>query len=701
MPGPVPQGGSPNQGQSSPGVGAPFLGLFFDRPAHEIPASGFSACNNVRIWLNTITNWQCGWVQYFSAVSLQPVSAICGGGIFQLSTEGFQYLVVANKTDLYAYCGIIPAVPSGYFDASIGPVFITPTYTTGTVDCDGAGNLTGHGTSWNTNIGTAGFRKNMRIGDYIYLNNPGSTTANLPGDTHWHRITARINDTSATIADAGPIVSGVTYTLRQTMNNDTFDSRVCMEVFPNAGAPDNQDLAFFCNFGGADRFSTVAGLGNGQDPIVWWDPTKATANYLSAAAFTCGVMRRFNNVMVYGRLSNAGVTHTTDLLQTSIASSDNGLPKTLSGGVTFQGVVSDGPDPIQRLGILGNSLLIYTGSNSGTGLNTVSAAPAGGSIISASFVGLPTVWQFQTVVRNRSPLTGALVAEFTDRHEFITVEGQFRYNGMFLQVMNDHVWRGVIPNIDVDNMRRAFCAPMPEMGDVIWYIPQVLPSITPGAVVGYVEHYLEMANSYLFKPYTQRDGFNVTDSYTLSCFLGSNTISNLSTGASRGGALIGSADGSVKLIPGGTSGAPSQVNNLGTARAMASSVTFASRVVAGERARGLVKRIYPFLETQPPGVGITVPVQSATPFTLSVALAMQDRIGGATTLTDTQTILPLSLDTGTANRFTTHYRRGRVAKITFSTTGQTLADGLPVGDCTFILDGYDWDLPMGSKGGQR
>jgi hypothetical protein len=686
MPGPVPQGGAPTQGQPSPGVGAPFLGLFLDRPAHLIPASGFSACNNVKIYLNTVTNWQCGWLTYQDNTNYPPASAITGGGIFQLSTAGYQILIVANTTDIYAYAGSSP--PSGYFDHSFGPDFITPVYITGTVDNDGAGNLTGHGTAWNTAIGT-GFRKNMRPGDYIYLNNPGSTTINAPSDAHWHKIATVVSDTSATIVDAGPVIAGQTYTLRQCLQANSENHRVSCETFPNAGAPDNQDLFFLTDFGGTQRFTST-------DPIVIYDPTKRFATYFSTAAFVCGVFRRFNNVLIYGRLSTPGGSSTTDLIQTEIASSDNGLPKALSGGVTFQGTVSDGPEPILHLGVMGNTLLIYTGSNAGTSnTNTSSTLNSNGSIISAQFVGLPTVWQFQTVVRNRSPITGEMVQEFTDRHQFITTEGEYRYNGMFLQVMNDHIWRGVMQNIDGQNVKLSFSAQLPSLGEIIWYVPVVTPLTSPITLVGYCEHYLEMANSYLFKPYSQRSGTDPGGTFDLTCFLGMNTTHDLSVTGSRGGGLFGAADGGIRLFGAGTINTPQF-----DAQAMVSSVTFASRVVAGERSRGLVKRIYPFLETFSIGAGSTGPVQSASAFSLTVKLQMQDRIGGATTLTDTQTIAPLGLDSGTANRFTTHYRRGRVAKITFSTTGHITA-GNAVGDCTFVLDGYDWDLPAGSKGGQR
>jgi len=610
--------------------------------------------------------------------------AICGGGLFTLSYNGYQYLVVANTTDLYIYA-VSHQPPTGYQTlGTLGlPHFITPVYTTGTVDCDGAGNLTGHGTLWNTNIGTAGFRKNMRIGDYIYLNNPGSTTINDPLDTHWHQIASIVSDTSATITDGGPVIAGQTYTLRQCMANNTAHARVSFELFPNAGAPDNQDLCFMANGGGTG--STLI------DPIVKWDPTKQFAVYLSTYAFTCRYLKRFNNVLVYGALFNANAsgTPTLGLNWTQIASSDNGLPTSLATGVSFQGVVSDAPEPILHLGSLGNSLLIYCGSEAFGGAGSNSASTGQGNVISAQFVGLPTVWQFQTVVRGRGPIARGLVAEFTDRHQFLAVDGEFRYNGMFLQPMNDHVFRNVIPNMQILNLGSNFVAHDPSHGDILWCI---IRRNAAGDTLGktcYTEHYMEMANSYLFKPITQRDAF-FTDApvggaanLNWTAYLGTNP-SNSTFGFQYLGPVIGDTEGNILTL------GYNDIRHIGFSNTLTDFVrtcTFGSRVIAGERSRGLVKRIYPFIESASINVGGT---------TINVTLAMQDRLGGVTTSTTLSTYVYTGGPTEPTNRFVTPYRRGRVATITFAAGVAGAITAAP-----FILDGYDWDLPTRSPGGQR
>jgi hypothetical protein len=674
------QGGQQQQqgGQVAPGVGPPFHGLYLDRPPHTIPASGFSACNNVRIHLNHVTSGNMGWtiLQKYSSFGFggagTPGSAICGGGQFTLSFNGFQYLIVVNLSDVYAINTGTP--PSGYFDAGGAPKFITPVYTTGTVSCTAGGALTGVGTLWNTGIGTTGFRKNLRPGDWINLNNPGSTTVNDPLNAHWFQIATVTSDTTATlVGGTGPVISGQPYTARQCLNNNLTRARPAFETFPNAGAPDNMDLCFVANYGGA------APLVTGTDPIFSWNPLNTFGTYLSTLAFTCGFLKRFNNVMIYGRLNPANPVNTLSLEGTQIASSDNGLPKAVSGGVTFQGTISDGAEPIIHMGILGNQLMLYCGSNPFSNVTTNTTVTPAGSVVSAQFVGLPFVWQFQTIIRNRGPIGQGLVVEFADRHQFIAADGEYRYNGMFLQVVNDHIWRQVLRNIVPLSMPTAFHILVPVQGDVIWCIPQTgSPNF-----VGFVEHYMEMANSYLFKPYTQRD-VSFTDlstQFNWSAYLG--TLPSFTVFANQNlWAVVGDTEGNLLSL---YTADFQQIGNTPTAVGFASTCTFAARVVAGERSRGLIKRVYPFAETA---------FLDAGPYNLVVTLTLQDRIGGATQITDIQNFPITTADVAGTNRFTTHYRRGRVAAVTFSTPGS------PTGQ-NWALDGYDWELPAGSPGGKR
>lgn len=671
-----------------PPVQPPFQGLFLDRPAHLIPPTGFSACDNVRIYKNQITARLNGYQVVIPSSQFHfsgpGKNAITGGGLFTISSNAYQYLIIVNQTDIFAYAQASP--PIGYLDptaSNSGLVFITPIYNTGTVAASGTA-VTGTGTFWNTASGS-GWRKNARAGDFISF----GANVNDPSAT-WFKVASVADDTHLTLStSAGVIGGGSFYTLRQCLNNNRTDARPAFEVFPNNGdtapATAQNDICMIANFGGTSRFSSA-------DPMAWWAPAaNQFCLYFTAASFSAGVLKRYNNLMLYGRLFLTGtVGAATNINQTQLASSDNGKALSLSSGVAFQGTISDGPEPLLHIGVLGNNCLIYFGSNATGSVNfggsdPNSSAPSSGSVISAQFVGLPVVWQFQTVVRDRGPIGQGLVAEFADRHQFLGIDGEYRYNGLFLQVMNDHLWRGVLPLIDFQNVSNGFVIKTPMYGDISWSIPQVVGS----ANVIYNEHYMEQANNYLFKPFTQRDGNPYVASsiaYQISCFLGSNPSVNVFLLANQVfGSIVGDDFGNVALL---------YNNDLisdpvgGNSAAVASSATFADRIVAGERARGLVKRVYPFAST--------AGLDSGT-YNLVVTLKMKDRIDGNVVITDAQNfpITTIATDTGDSNRFTTHYRRGRVAQITFSTPGNATFGQ------AWTLDGYDIDIPRGSPGGQR
>jgi hypothetical protein len=319
---------------------------------------------------------------------------------------------------------------------------------------------------------------------------------------------------------------------------------------------------------------------------------------------------------------------------------------------------------------MGNQLLIYCG-----GVRSYQQNPSqGGSVVAANFVGGTTTWQFQTVVRGRGPLGSRMVLEFADRHQFLANDGEYRYNGMFLQVMNDHIFRNVVQNIDYGTInRQAFIVQDPFKGQVIWVLP-TLPALA-NEWEGWTEHYMEQASNYLFKPFTKRQVQGPSSLIQWTCWLGSNPNPSALTLTPEKGALIGTSEGTIVQISGGFD----QMNFNSTAFGYTSSAQFASKIIAGERSRGLVKRVYPFVDEA---------LTTATSFTVTVNLA--DRVGAAPAITDAQTFT-----VGTATRFTTHYRRGRIGSVTFSMTSANS------GASSFTLEGFDIDLPLGSPGGQR
>jgi hypothetical protein len=340
--------------------------------------------------------------------------------------------------------------------------------------------------------------------------------------------------------------------------------------------------------------------------------------------------------------------------------------------VSFQGIATDGPFHVSRISQLGQQLLLYcTGLISG---NQNSPDDISGSVVSASFVGFPTIWAFSDVIHTRGPINGNMVAEFPDRHQFLSVDGEYRYNGLFVQVMNDHIWRQVLKSFDTTRPGSSSVSISYEFGDLIWAIPLITdPNGQLYPSTAYVEHYMEQANSYLFKPFTRRDwpflcsalfqnaGTTNWNSFTGTPFETFGT--NISTWSSWG--FTGNAP---VLVAGDISGNIYDLYSANTQNGatVTATCTWGGRVIGNARARALVKRVYPEIEYIA-GAGNQV----------SVTLTLQDAPAGPTTITDTQAFDP----SYAGNRFTTHYRRGRVATVTISDTR-----GLG-----WICDGYDFD----------
>ncbi len=604
-------------------VTAPFQGLYLDRENFVVPPSGLSACNNVRIHKNRLTNANMGYTRYGGAAT--PVvgnGPITGGGVYIPSIlTGDKLNIFATPTDIYRSA------------SGLALAFITPHYDVGTASVNGTA-VTGTGTAWATPVGT-GFRNNLRAGDFMSFGTAGVVD---PLAT-WFQVSSVNSDTSITLGTSAGVLGDAAYTGRQCFAGDTGNYRFSFEQFPNAGAPDNGDLVFMANGGGT--------LANGVDPIFKWKALDPFGSLLSSFSFSCTVLKRFNNLMTYGNLLGVSGANAQLRLSTSMANSDNGLPTSLTTGVAGQFVVGDGSNYLTRMGVLGNSLLLY-----------MNGVTPGGTVVSASFVGFPTIFQFTTIIRGRGPLAGGLVVEFPDRHQFIAADGEYRYNGLFIQIMNEHIWRDVLERLDFVRISQCFNLVDPVQGDVIWVVPLVSDTAA-GTYLGnmqtaYVEHYIEQANNYLFKPYTQRDALNWTDGFTFT---------------TRGSGNIGTQ---AAPIVGDQAGFLSQIYAGDTQAGVgyASTATFGARVLAGERSRALVKRIYPAVD-----VGGT--------YNLNITLTMQDRITGPTTSTTT---LGFPLSPEPVNRFVIPYRRGRVGAVTFSTPGPSQP---------WTLSGYDWDIVRG------
>lgn len=515
----------------------------------------------------------------------------------------------------------------------------------------------------------SGLRNIVRAGDYIAF---GSTTPGLVGAQTWYKIAAVTADNGITLATpySGANLSGATYVIRQCFTGPSgaaFMGNCSSDTYLGAAGWNGQftgTLAApaFAENGQCDMWI----FSNGIDPVSIYAVSNTGSlqiqnSYSATIPYIVQAVKQVRGIMVYGGLTGFvdGAASQPITLPTSITSSDDGFPLQLNTGVAFQGIVTSGPFPISRLGILGANLMIYgSGHLGGAGSNNPNTYS--GVVTAASFVGYPTIWSFSDVVQTRGPVSSGAVAVFADRHQFLAIDGEYRYNGLFIQVMNDHVWREVMKNFDYSRAGACFCFQVDKYGDLIWAVPQ---TTDPGAATlgpaqtAWVEHYMEQANSYLFKPFTQRDFPFVCGTSVLrpgSPFNINNPIY-----------YVGDQNGNIWQL---------YISNTQNATAPLCTVTWASRKIGNGRSRMLVTRVYPELEYQ------------ASPLsTVDVTLTLQNYAAGPVEITDTQ---DFDLSYGGGIGWTTHFRRGSVASV-------TLSDQAGVG---WICDGYDWDyLPGGMR----
>lgn len=579
-----------------------------------------------------------------SALDLAP------GQIVTCATAG----LLANGTQLVGDA-------TGRINISLATLNVIPPSTTFTI-----GNAVGDG--------AAGTRWNVLPGDFIAFRNPATNGDLFPivGADTWYQVATVASDTSLTLTTnyTGTTLSGSPYMVRQ-----------CLKGSSNAGAIlVNESETFISADLGAIPLSPPAGQAaftdtwfytNGFDPVVmlWAVQNGAQTNasqafgssYPPSIPFLCKSLKAYKGILTFGGLgfpastwpvTSATAPATTFTQGNEIASSDSSTPTQLNSGIAFQGIAVSGPFTIGKLAILGQVLMLY-----GIGAEATGAATEdnhSGVVTSASLVGFPTIWTFSDVIQTRGPISGEAVAIFSDRHQFISIDGEYRYNGLFIQIMNDQVWREVLLGLDFTRRQAFFHFQCAAHGDLIWAVPQSTdPNGQSYASSAYVEHYMEQANSYLFKPYTKRDF-----PFTACCTY------QPAGAASPGSPIYLASDPTGTIWQLYTSNTQNGTAALATA-------TWGSRPIGNGRSKMLVTRVYPEIAYQASPIG-----------NVSVTLTLQNYAEGPVTITDTQSFNP-SYPSGVG--WTTHYRRGSVGSVTFS-------DQAGVG---WVAAGYDWDYTLG------
>lgn len=614
----------PTPPKAPPPVAAPFQGLMLDRPPWQVPLQGFTDCNNVRLQNGTITSDLLGW-DTWKALQLNGPALI----IDTFVSGGSYYLVFASDIDLYSWNpidGLFFITPTAGTSGGRGTVSITHNSTTVTSSNVLSGNIVGN-------------RPLVRQGDEIaFTDDERSPTAD------WYEIANFAGSTAITLATpfTGATNAVSNFTIRQKYSSTQNWS---YETYANS--------AEVSPIASGDIWIAT----NGVDPITVWKGGTASANFANMP-FVAAQVRRFKNMMIYGGLY---VYADNAYLPADISNSDNGFPLTVNTGIAGQFTVSDAPFLINSLSVLGNNLLIGVGN------------PLGGSMVAAQFVGSPTLFVFTEIIKGRGPLGAGMIAEFPDRVLFLSTDGEYRFNGSFIQRTNKQIWpQSVLLDLDISRLNTAFTAINQQYGDLIWAVPLVGDA---GNLItrAYVEHYMEMEGNPVFKPYTKRDfpftcsGFypqftSTTFSqlprrfnYYLVPFSSFNTSDNVAYPLQ----LAGDNAGFIYSLY--TADSPN-----------ASFVTFGQRPTGSGHDRGLIKRVYPF-------------ANYGGAYNLTVTVKLFDQIGGNTMITDTKT---MNLQYSSVNPFTDHYRRGLFYQVTFSTAGPSQS---------WTITGYDTDCVGGGK----
>ena len=610
--------------KASSAVLQPNLGLFFDRAPLAVPLRGLLDGDNFRVKEGKLTNVNVGYSRFDAYTLNGPVTLVHN---FFLSS-GSQILVYGTTKDLYRYV-----------TASNTVLFITPIYATGTVDVSSATPAVVTSASGPTAFVTNG----IKAGDQIHF---GSATQNDPAAV-WYEVATRDSETQLTLttAVAGAPLTGSTYTIRKLFTGTILTPWEVSGTFVDAQPA------------GADHLY----LTNGVDDIVRWNGVTAQVVLLSALAFKCRRLAIFQNMLIYGDITEGGVIEPAQ-----IKNSDVGSPEVVDGtGLSGEFRVYDGAQPIKKMLPLGDSLVIYSADRA----------------VLAQFVGDPLVFIFRTAFTNFGPIAPRLVADFGNFHDFIGADAKYRFDGVQAPEVGKQAWRDIIRRREEARIDVAFHHFDDENGELLWVLPL---TTDPNAGTddeapparAYVEHYLEQVGprddtpvSTREFPFTAGGFFSRQDTLTWDQIADAWQDLNIRWNdqfllAAFPLNLMGANDGKVYSI---------NTSQNADGVALAGFVRFGRRAVGDGRMRGLIARLYPF----------TTKFENVD---LEVRTRLTDFAQGPISVIDTQTF-DQSLPEG--GHFVSPFRRARFVEFEFGTDGPSEP---------WEIGGYDVDM---KRGGMR
>lgn len=617
----------------------PNLGLYLDRPSLAIPPGGLQGGDNFRVRQGNLTNLNLGWTAFNSLQLNGPARLI---ELFNTS-EGNQYLIFGTQTDLYSYNNNTLA-------------YINPIYTAGTVATSGA-TVTGSSTAWATTVSGSSW-VNAKPGDQISF---GATNIVDPTAT-WYTILTVNSATSLTLTSAPPTQSpGTSYTLRQLFTG-AFEDPWETEVFVDAnvagpGYGNGEDLIYFTN---------------GVDTPVNWNGTSAQVNQLTGLGFTCKGLVQFSDMMCY-----LNVIYGASTLATTMINSDAGSPSNAgnaSTGIAGQFIVQGGTDPILNGFRLGAYLALYCAH----------------TIILVTATGTATTFSFRIAGSNKGAIGQNAIAPYATIHQFLAPDGMYYFDGSNVQPVNTHIWRNILSSLDTKRANNIFSYLDEQNGEMIWSVPQTSDpnagTVSAPNTQAWTEHYLEetagQTQSALIasamginRPYSTRTfPFTAVGNFiNESALTWADLTSQWTSYQYRWNDAFFSASFPL-ILAGDNNGFIYQLNTgaLGNGTPLNSYVTFGRRAVIDGRMRGLIRRIYPFIQTFPQSLTVNIGLADfgMGPATINATFSFDQTMS-----VQGQFMVPV-------------YRRGRYIDLGF---GDALGN-------PWVISGYDFDvLPGGMR----
>lgn len=545
-------------------VVAPNLGLYLDRPPFMVPERGCSAMMNVRVSNGQLVHDNMGWSRFpgnGKSVNLdgKPVTLIASF----TARDAITKTIFGNTTDLFVWDGAVEAVH-----------YITPNYVEGTVDVtSGSAVVTGSGTLWSANL---------KAGDYIHI---GSDDERSPA-AEWYRIAAVNSDTQLTLESEyeGTTGAGLSYTARQTFTGSMADPFYTETFYGASHLTEGAD---------GDRWYAT----NGIDPIVAWDgssPTVYRPNLGNGTLETCKFLRRYKNVMFYVAPRVSG-----ELRSFSVRTSAIGRPEDVATLEASEFIVHDGADPLVAAEHIGELLAIYSKR----------------TITLAQYVGPPLMYVFRTAATGYGPRSPRAIAKFPDHHRFVGADSMYRFDGVAARPEDTHIWKEVTRQISPQRAGLLTAFFDESRGELHWITPLNSDEDTSNGPPeqAFTLHYLEDVGDEP-SPYSRRElpalalghyqrattltWAQLTETWEHYNFRWNDQFLQ----ATFPFTLFGDAEGNIFILNDGNTQAGQPITAL---------ARMSRRPVVDSRVNGVVKRVYPFIETVQGAAGhLTVRVRT-------------------------------------------------------------------------------------------